>query len=227
MRPVYDELLKKLPRDLAWQTALDRIVFCAAVFNPIKMKEKRTALQESKELLESIAAATDGLRELMEKYYDHSEKHSISTPDYISDPFFLIDSAAAFDDRISYLYEQYIKEKLLFINNFDTRYFPDTEQLLASLSRQIREHVPVSTSLVAPKALSFRKSSAADFYRSLVAALKLYTEPGSGEIIPSNFAFTDKAIANITNCALDLHGANQIEPGNVKAWRSQDMIRDE
>lgn len=218
----YAELLKKAPERVLpwrpgrhpWQDVIDATVSTAAFFSPELLFVRREALRRVNELTDDIQAKARELAHLLRARSEHCSAHGIIAS-YDHHPLDVLAAATEFSES-HYLHSQWVAPILTPIREeFDLKYWPRTADYLDALANMQAIGASPSDGLACAAMESRQGKSPRDFVRALDAALK-ELEDSYG----IRTAFSHRAIAEISNCALGLSDGDMLNPASVKSARA-------
>lgn len=214
MRSVYLELgkLTKLQKTMI----LREVLSVAASWNPQKAINYRAERERLTEINQKIGKTARQLSELI-AMRDKLHNESGFTSDTHYSIVDVLDVAA----RNNNLYAFDAMDELIQLRGrFDLKYWPLIENVVQELSNNAINSTVTASDSYTHAATSSRKSSLADFFRVLLEAFEENTTTNHG-YIPAGFRFTDRSLANIANCALDIELEKMIDSEYVKRCRQR------
>ena len=215
MEHVYVELSESLSNQQI-DVVLSLVLSCAAFWNPEKAASYRAERKELVETNREIVKAARQLAQLLEKR-DELHNHS----GFSSDTHYFIIDVIEKASKNNYLYGSYIKHPLSHLRGrFDLKYWPSIEQVIAELATDAEQAEVYATDSLTEVSTSSSRSSKIDFLRALFLSIYENSEQEYG-LIPSNFKLSDRSIAEIMNCALQLNPEELVDASYVKNERQR------
>lgn len=229
MALVYDELFSICPRGYPrnsnyerWQYVVNAVVETALGWNPEKIKSVREAAWLVGKKNNAIKKKAAELAELLRDRDELCDLNSLEHPDDYH-PLWLIEPATKIADRkgagqnTHYKYTSWLKKNVDALRGqFDLKYWPSAADMLDALA-DMQGIKPAPRNKLDAAALEVRQASTRYFLRALDAALLEL------DCFDIEIKFSDKSLAAIMNCVLDLDG--KIEPSNTKQVRAYDRKR--
>lgn len=218
LQDAYEELHKKLyayPPALA--IFLDLVVSTAAFWNPEKIQEARAARSDLANVNQQIAKKAAELTELLEQRSNlhDTSGFSSSTHYHVCD---VIEAASQHNP----LFQSYVQKKLgALCRQFDLKYWPSLGAFLQELASDASQAVLEATDPLTAAATSATRSSKADFFKALFAAIEENGAKNYGQL-PRGFGLTDRTLASLANCALDLGPEDLVDEAYVKRLRQRE-----
>lgn len=124
--------------------------------------------------------------------------------------------------RQNYLFKSYVQEKLAAIRGqFDLKYWPSLSDFLQELASDAEKAVMEATDPLTAAATSATRSSKADFFKALFAAMEENSTKSYGQL-PSGFKLTDRTLASLANCALNLGPDDLVDDAYIKRFRQRE-----
>lgn len=216
MSGVYRELVKKCA-DAEWRHIMAQVITVAAWWTPEHAKSVRRSKKRVQDLNKQIGGLASKLADLIEEREEQCTASSLDGHDDTDVVDWIIKVADAGDGRIRAMFNNYVKESLeLLRNRFDDKYWPDQAAVLRAIAAFAVQHRVGASNPLTAAAVSSRQSSMRDFWRALSRAIDLLKH---SKIIPGEFRFSDKSLAEIANCGLGLSIDHLTYARDVKAWR--------
>lgn len=217
LKEAYRELHDKLhaqPRAL--QVFLEAVLTTAAFWNPEMMMQARAARADLESVNRQIADKAAELAQLLEH---RSALHDASG--FSSDTHYhvcaVIEAAASHNDR----FERYVQRPLRALRSqFDLKYWPSLAECLRALSADANDASPAATDPLTAAGTMSARPSLADFFKVLLAAIEENDASNFGPL-PRGFRPTDKTLASLANCALNLAPEELVDDGYVKRFRQR------
>lgn len=200
MNGVYTELCAILT-DSQMEFFWDAVLGAATFWNPDSSRKLRDDQKLLIDLNQEIAERAHQLAQLMQQRYEISESTGLSSYDDYHVIHWL-DRAAESNNH----YQSYIKKDLkLLSTRFDLKYWPRTVEVVEAIAAFADEAEVQVNDEWTEELLSSQKCSTADYLRVLLKAIEGIKEYGpETHVLPKDFRITDKSMATIINCSLDL-----------------------
>ncbi len=218
MRDAYEELHDKLhARQQALKIFLGLVLNMAAFWNPEKIIEARTARDELANANQQIARKADELATLLEQ---RSNLHE--TSGFSSDTHYHVCGVIEAASQHNYLFQSYVQEKLRDLRRqFDLKYWPSLSECLQELASDAEKSVMEATDPLTAAATAASRPSRADFFKALFAAIDENSAENYGQL-PKGFKLTDRTLASLANCALDLGPDDLVDDAYMKRLRQRE-----
>lgn len=218
MKSVYEELHGKLhtsPRAL--RLFLGLVLSAAAFWSPEEIQNARAARDELVKTNRQIAGKAAELAMLLER---RAELHN--TSGFSSDTHYHVCDVIESASQHNYLFESYVQERLGALSReFDLKYWPKLGEFVQALASDAKNAVMTATDPLTAAATSAARSSKAGFFKALFAAIEENTGDSYYQL-PRNFKLTDKALASLVNCALDLGPDELVDDAYIKRLRQRE-----
>ncbi|NKQ12666.1 hypothetical protein [Pseudomonas sp. SST3] len=215
LKPAYGELHEKLhSHPQALRVFLRLLLSTAAFWNLERIAKSRAQRGELVETNRQIARKADELAQLL---VQRSRLHDTSgfssrTHYHVCD---VIEAAAGKHS----LFNAYVKERLdALCGQFDLKYWPSLDQLVRAVAADAESATLAATDPLTLAATVAARSSRADFFKALFAAIKENSAQTGGQL-PEGFRLTDGTLASLANCALDLGPDELADSAYVKRLR--------
>jgi len=198
----------------------DIVFSCAAYWNPDKNKAAREERNELKDVNGQIADTASELAVLLEA---RSELNNTSS--FYSDTYGgvceILDAAGSGN----FSYESWVQEqfKQLF-HRFDYKYWPSLPEFLDEVARDAQEAKVYASDKITAAAITGPRGSLAEFLRAFYEGIDQNTKRSNG-FLPSDFRLTDKSVAALMNCILDLAPDDMKDSAYVKRFRQSERTR--
>lgn len=217
LQDAYVELHDKLHgRPPALQVFLGLILSTAAFWNPEKNQEARSARDDLIQVNQQIAQHATALAELLRK---RSNLHD--TSGFSSSTHYHVCQVIESASQHNYLFQSYVRDKLRNIRSqFDLKYWPSLGQCLDELAADAKAAVTEASDPLTAAATSARRASKADFCKALFAAIDENSARNYGQL-PRDLRLTDRTLASLTNCALDLGPDELVDEAYMKRLRQR------
>jgi hypothetical protein len=217
----YEELNSKLnAQPQALHVFLDLVLGTAADWNPQKMQEARAARNELAVVNRQISSKAAELAQLLEQ---RSNLHN--TSGFSSDTHFHVCDVIERASQSNHLFNSYVKDGLSALRmQFDLKYWPTISDLLQEIAIDAAcADIEAIDPLTAVGTAAIRPSKA-DFFKVLFAAIEENSEKCYG-FLPQGFKLTDRSLASIANCALDLAPDDLVDDEYVKRFRQRERSK--
>jgi len=217
LKTTYEELHGKLRTRQSLQIFLQLVLSAAAFWNPEKSRAARAARDHLADVNRKIAAQAAELAGLLEQ---RSSLHT--TSGFLSDTHYHIGNVIKAASRDNPLFRSYLQEKLdALCYQFDLKYWPSLSECLHELASDAEEAALEPTDPLTAASTAASRPSLADFVKALLAAID---ENGAeyGGHLPRGFKLTDRALASLTNCALDLDPEALVDESYMKRLRQRE-----
>lgn len=221
MKDVYEELHAKLHRHPPALTVFLGLVLSAAAFwSPDRIKEARSARDDLANTNRQIAKKAAELSELLER---RSELHN--TSGFSSDTLYHVCDVIEKASQHNYLFRSYVQEHLdVLRGQFDLKYWPSLSECAQVLASDAENTELTATDPLTAAATEATRSSKADFIKALFAAIEENSVENYGRL-PRNFRLTDRTLASLGNCAMDLAPDDLIDDAYIKRFRQRERSR--
>jgi hypothetical protein len=218
LRDAYKELHDKLlARPPALQVFLGLVLSTAAFWNPEKMQEARAARSDLANVNQQIARKAAELAMLLEQ---RSDLHDISG--FSSDTHYHVCNVIEAASQHNYLFQSYVQEKLSALHGqFDLKYWPSLGEFLKELASDAEKSVMEATDPLTAAATAAVRPSKADFFKALFAAIEGNSAENYDQL-PRGLKLTDRALASLANCALDLGPDDLVDDVYMKLLRQRE-----
>lgn len=222
LRDAYEELHQKLhSHPPALRCFLGLVLNTAAFWSPEQAKEARTARRDLADVNQQIARKAAELAMLLEQ---RSNLHD--TSGFRSDTHYHVCRVIEAASRHNYLFQSHVQKELVALRNqFDLKYWPSLDAFLQELASDAENAVMNASDPLTAAATAATRSSRADFFKVLFAAIKENSAENYGKL-PSDFRLTDRTLASLTNCALGLGPNELVDDEYVKHLRQRERERD-
>lgn len=218
LKDAYEELHSKLhPRPPALKVFLGLVLSTAAFWSPKKIQQARAARDDLANVNRQIARKAAELATLLEQRSELSDTSGFSsnTHYHVCD---VIEAAS----RHNYLFSSYVQERLDALRvQFDLKYWPSLSSCMEELASDADKAVMEATNPLTAAATAATRASKADFFKALFAAIEENSAESYGQL-PPGFKLTDKTLASLANCALDLGADELVDDGYMKRLRQRE-----
>lgn len=222
LKDAYEELYDKLhPHPMALEVFLGLVLNTAAFWSPDKIKEARTSRNELANVNNLIARRSEELAALLEQ---RSELHN--TSGFTSETYYHVVQVIEAASQENYLFQSHIQDKLRAIRGqYDFKYWPALSQLVRVIGTDADNNATAEATdpLTAAATTSLRPSKA-DFFKALFAAIVENSAENYGRL-PAGFKLTDRTLASLANCALDLDVNDMVDEAYMKRLRQRERSR--
>jgi len=218
LKDAYDELHGKLhAHPPALQVFLGLVLSTAAFWNPQKMQKARTARNDLANVNQQIARKAAELAELL----DHrSDLHN--TSGFSSETHYHVGDVIEAASRNNYLFQSYVQEKLDALRGqFDLKYWPSLGDFMRELASDAEKAEMAATDPLTAAATAATRPSKADVFKALFASIEENSAENYGQL-PRAFKLTDRTLASLANCALDLGPDELVDEAYVKRLRQRE-----
>lgn len=218
LQDAYEELHEKLhAHPPALQAFLGLVLSTAAFWNPEKIQEARAARCDLATVNQKLARKSAELATLLEQ---RSDLHN--TSGFSSDANYHVCHVIEAASRHNYLFRSYVQEKLAALHGqFDLKYWPSMSEFLQELASNAERAVMEATDPLTAAATAATRSSRADFLKALFASIEESSAENYGQL-PRGFKLTDRTLASLANCALDLGPDDLVDDAYVKRFRQRE-----
>lgn len=218
LQEAYEELHVKLhAHPPALQVFLGLVLSTAAFWNPEKIQEARAARSDLANVNQQIARKSAELATLLEQ---RSDLHN--TSGFSSDTHYHVCNVIEAASQHNYLFKSYLYEKLADLRSqFDLKYWPSLGNFLQELASDAQKAVMEATDPLTAAATSAARSSKADFFKALFVAIEESSATSYGQL-PRGFKLTDRTLASLANCALDLGPDDLVDDAYMKRFRQRE-----
>lgn len=223
LKDAYEELHDKLhAHPPALRVFLELILRTAALWSPDKIREARTAREDLVRVNQQIARKAAELANLLEQ---RSDLHN--TSGFISHTHYHICEVLEAAAENNYRFKSYVQERLHALRfEFDLKYWPSLSDCLRVLASDAEDACLEATDPLTAAATVATRSSLADFFKALFAAIEENSAEHYGKL-PSGFKPTDNTLASLANCALDLGLDNLVDGPYVKRLRQRERTENQ
>jgi hypothetical protein len=212
----YVEIHTKLGKTLRGLPCFFDLLFGAVtVWGPEEMKQARADRQTLVELNKQIKEQAMSLATLMERRTDLSNKSGFSSNTHYH-VLEVVEKAGS--DR--HAFTNWAKNPLAAVRSqFDLKYWPTPADFVRELARDAAEAEPSASDPVTEAATTGRAAKA-DFFKALFEIIEENSSRFGGPL-PLGFELSDKTLASLGNCALDLPPDELITDEYVKNIRQR------
>ncbi|MFZ6686880.1 hypothetical protein ACO0K0_03925 [Undibacterium sp. SXout11W] len=218
LRDAYEELYDKLhTHQSALKIFLGLVLNTAAFWNPEKALEARAVRSDLANVNQQIARKAEELATLLEQ---RSDLHN--TSGFSSDTHYHVCGVIEAASQHNYLFQSYVQEKLKDLRRqFDLKYWPSLSECLQELASDAEKSVMEATDPLTAAATAASRPSRADFFKALFAAIDENSAENYGQL-PKDFKLTDRTLASLANCALDLGPDDLVDDAYMKRLRQRE-----
>jgi len=217
LRDAYEEMHHKLHmHSPALQVFLGLVLSTAAHWNPEKMQEARAQRSDLANVNQQIARKAAELAVLLEQRSDLHDSSGFS-----SDTHYHVCNVIEGASQQNYLFQSYVQEKLEAIRRqFDLKYWPSLSEFMKALASDAESAVTEPTDALTAAATASARPSKADFFKALFTSID--ENSASYGQLPRGFKLTDRTLASLANCALDLGPGDLVDDAYVKRLRQRE-----
>lgn len=218
LQDAYEELYDKLhAHQPALRVLLGLVLSTAAFWNPEKIQEARAARSDLANVNQQIARKATELATLLEQ---RSDLHD--TSGFSSDTHYHVCGVIEAASQNNYLFQSYVQEKFGALRGqFDLKYWPSLGEFLHEVASDAEKAVMEATDPLTAAATSGTRSSKADFFKALFAAIEENSVNSYGQL-QRDFKLTDRTLASLANCALDLGPDDLVDDAYMKRLRQRE-----
>ncbi|MGE4404931.1 hypothetical protein [Pseudomonas sp.] len=181
------------------------------------MQEARAARSDLANVNQQIARKAAELAMLLEQ---RSDLHD--TSGFSSDTHYHVCNVIEAASRHNYLFKSYVQEKLnALCSQFDLKYWPSLGEFLQELAADAEKAVTEATDPLTAAATSGTRPSKADFFKALFVSIEENSAKSYGQL-PRGFKLTDRTLASLANCALDLGPDDLVDDAYMKRLRQRE-----
>lgn len=182
-----------------------------------KIQEARAARNNLANVNRQIARKAAELAALLEQ---RSELHD--TSGFSSDTHYHVCDVIEAACQHNYLFQSYVQERLDALRGqFDLKYWPSLSDCLQELASDAEKAVMEATDPLTAAATAAARPSRADFCKALFAAIEENSAKSYGQL-PRGFKLTDRTLASLANCALDLGPEDLVDDAYMKRLRQRE-----
>lgn len=218
MASAYQELYTKLDRrPHALERFLELLLSTSALWNPEKNAEARAERERLQAVNLKIAEKASELAVLLE---ERERLHNDSA--FWSSTQYSVAKVIEVAAEGNCLFGLYVQRELSALRReFSLKYWPTLSEFVWVLAHDAENADVEATDPLTAAATKALRSSLADFFKALFAAIG---ENGAEEFgdLPHGFRLTDATLATLANCALDLGPDNLVDSGYVKRLRQRE-----
>ncbi len=218
LQDAYEELYEKLhAHQPALRVFLGLVLSTATFWNPEKIQDARAARTDLSNVNQQIARKATELAALLEQ---RSDLHD--TSGFSSDTHYHVCGVIEAASQDNYLFQSYVQERLgALCGQFDLKYWPSLGEFLQEVASDAENAVMEATDPLTAAATSATRSSKADFFKALFAAIDENSANSYGQL-PRDFKLTDRTLASFANCALDLGPDDLVDDAYMKRLRQRE-----
>ncbi|WP_339632742.1 hypothetical protein [uncultured Sneathiella sp.] len=218
LRSVNEELDSKLTFEQKKHFAAT-ILSTTAFWSPEQISELRNIRDTLEEVNDEIADTAKKLARLLRKRSKlESDGGFLSTEDYSIHKW--LDRAT----EQNHLYKKFVKEKIDNLKGqFDLKYWPEMDELIRAIAHFAGEACVQPLDPLTSATLETSRTSKADFLRAFFTSLEELKD-AHPPLLPVEFKLSDKSVAILVSCLLDLSVEELIDANYVK--RARQRIRE-
>lgn len=215
MTVVYKELAENYEQSHI-NAFLDIVMSTAAFWNPQAASEYRAQKKQLIETNAEIAKVSEKLAALLAKRKELNNSSNFYSNSHYS-IVDVIDNASQYNGH----YTGFLKQPLESLGGqYDLKYWPSLSEVVSEIGKDAMSSEVYSSDSWTEAATSSQRSSVADFFRALFAAIEEHSERING-VLPLSFKLTDNSLSIIANCALNLEPEEIIDGQIVKGIRQR------
>lgn len=220
MAEIYKEIAEKLTHNQQVQL-WDALLSASTHWNPDNSRSLREDQKTLVSLNNDIASCARQLAELMERRDNLAETTGFSAYDDYSIAKWIKRAAEQ-----NWHYRSHVKDQFeSLVRRYDLKYWPTTVELVNAIADFADEAEVVATNDWTEELLASPKCSKSDYLRVILKAVDDFKEHGEhSHRLPSNFRFSDRAIATFINCSLNFTPDEMVTTEYVK--RARQNIRE-
>lgn len=217
LRDAYEELHSKLnDHPPALKVFFDIVFRVAAFWSPDANREARQGKARLVEVNREIEEAASTLAALLNERTE-LKNHSGFSCDTLYHPVDAIDLAAA----EHYSYQHWVKDGLAGIRGqFDLKYWPSLSEVVQAIGTDAAQARPLPHDAVTEAGTEGPRAALAHTFRSFFVAVEESNARHHG-FLPRTFELTDRSVAALISCALDLGPDEVVDAGYVKRLRQR------
>jgi hypothetical protein len=214
----YKELYAKLdPHPHALNCFLDLLVSTAALWSPEKNAEARAERERLEAANVQIADKAAELAGLLE---ERARLHNNSA--FSSSTHYSVAKVIEVAAEENCLFGLYVQKPLRGLRGqFSLKYWPTLAEFVWVLARDAENAKIEATDPLTAAATKATRSSLADFFKALFAAMEENSAEEFGAL-PRGFRLTDATLASLATCALDLGPDELVDSAYVKRLRQRE-----
>lgn len=218
LKDAYGELHEKLnPHPPALKVFLDLLLGVAAVWSPEEIAQSRLERKELDGVNRQIAKKAEELAQLLERRTELNNTSGFSCETH----YHVCEVIEAASER-NHRFNSWVKEHLNALRGqFDLKYWPSLAQFVRVLAADAESASMEPTDPLTAAATAATRSSRADFFKALFAAIEENGARNYGQL-PRRFKLTDATLASLANCALDLGPDELVDASYVKRLRQRE-----
>ncbi len=218
LRDAYEEIHRKLHAyPHAVETMLGLVLSSAAHWDPTKLQEARMHRADLERTNKEIERKACELADLL----DHRASLQ-NTSGFSCDTHYHVCNAIESASMGNYLFQSYVKEKLdAMCGQFDLKYWPSLAEVVREIGNDAGEAKISATDPLTAAGTAGVRSSKADFIKAMFAGIDENREAVGG-LLPTDFKLTDRSLASLMNCALNLEPEELIDDAYIKRLRQRE-----
>lgn len=213
----YEELHEKLhARPPALNVFLGLVLSTTAFWSPQETERSRAARTDLKKINQQIQKLSAELAGLLDQ---RAQLHEISSFD--SGTLFHPCDVIQVASQPNSLFRSHVQEKLYALQvQYDLKYWPSLGDFLREIATDAGNAAVSPTDPLTAAATASPRSSKADFFKALLAAIDEASCGGNGNL-PRTFKLTDRSLACLGNCALNLGPEDLVDEAYLKRLRQR------
>lgn len=209
-KEIYEKLHEHSP---SLEIFLSLLITTAAFWNPERIKKVRDEREMLSDINQKIAKKSADLADLLDKRTALEASSGFDTGTYYH-PADLIIGAS----QDNYLFQNYLKPKFDALSGqFDLKYWPKLSLIFRELSSDAANSIIEASYSSIAAATSSTRASLSDFFRVLLDNIET-----SHHQLPKGFRLTDRTLASLANCSLNLEPSDLIDDAYVKRFRQRE-----
>lgn len=216
-KELYDKLHEQPP---ALQVFLQLLLSTTAYWNREKIARARADRDALVNVNRQIAKMVAELGVLVER---RSDLHN--TSGFSSDTHYHVCDVIEAAAESNHLFKSHVQEHLSNLHRqFDLKYWPSLSEFLRELASDAQTAIIEATDPLTARATTATRPSKADFLKALDASIEEHSAENHGQL-PRGFKLTNKTLASLVNCALDLGPDDLVNDDYVKRFRQRERNR--
>jgi len=218
MTDAYQELYNKLHvYPMALKVFLGAILSTSAYWYPEKMMQSRAARDELFKVNRQIKKAATNLAHL---FSQRSELHN--TSGFSSETHYHICDVIVAASSNNNLFQWNVQEQFEDLHcQYDMKYWPSLSEVLQEIATDANNAQIYATDPLTKAGTDGQRPSRADFCKALFVLIK-ENRMEHGGFLPDAFTPTDKTLATLVNCALNLAPDEMVDESYIKGIRQRE-----
>lgn len=145
-----------------------------------------------------------------------------NTSGFSSDTHYHVCDVLEAASQHNYLFTSYIQDRLNALRGqFDLKYWPSLSEFVQVLALDAKTANMTASDPLTAAATAAARPSKADFFKALFAAIEENAAENYGQL-PSGFKLSDRTLASLGNCALDLGPNDLVDDAYIKRFRQRE-----